>query len=229
MKEELGTGLSVSLDGGKSGLQREDKPIAFDIETFEFKEKEQLIQKMVDKAGEGYVKPETIKKYQEEALSKLALSPLTGQVILTGFFDGENFTQFHSMSEKELLEQTFAQMEKYLLDGYRIISKGAKRFDLPFMLFRGGYHKLKFDFPYSWHELTSKYKSFYHLDLENVFDRFKLGIGGYAMGVVDYIEKEGNEIHDMYVKGDMEGIIGKNSADLATIYLMYERLKWANL
>lgn len=220
---------NIDLDTGSTELQRVDKPVAFDIETFEFKEKELLIAKIIEKAGEGYVKPDTVKKYQEEALSKLALSPMTGQVITTGFYDGNEFIHFHSEDEKTILEKTFEKMERYLLDGYRIITKGGKRFDFPFLLFRAGYHQIKLDFPYSWNDLTSKYKTFYHLDLENLFDKFKLGIGGYAMGVVDFIEKEGNQIHDMYVNKDMESIIQKNSSDLATIYLIYERLKWANL
>lgn len=221
------------LDRSIPQPSRKDKVVAFDIETFEWKEKQELVNEIVSKASEGYVKPDTIKKYQEEALEKLALSPLTGQVILAGFYDGENL-KYHQGDEKDLVRESLKDLNQYLLDGYRLVTKGGKRFDLPYLIARAAILGIIPEWSYGFKEIFSRYDNYYHVDLETVFDRTvldkaKLGTLGYAFGIVDKLENKGDEIAQMYKDDKMDEIIKKNTNDLIITYNIYKKVQWINL
>lgn len=218
----------VLLDRAEIDPGRRDKIVCWDIETYKWEEKPLIIEGIVKKAGESYVKPDIIKKYQDAALEKLALDPLTGQIILSGFYNGEELTHYQG-SEESIIKDTLNGLVKILLDGCRLVTKGGKRFDLPYLLTRAGILGIKAEIPYGYKDLFGKYSNFYHVDLETIFEKHSLGTLAYAFGLVDVPGNKGGEIAGMYESGNMDAIIQKNTDDLVQSYNIYQRIKWINL
>lgn len=214
---------AITIDTGES---RQDRIFTFDIETYQWTDKNQdyIIEKRKDKRLKDPVKiEENILKIK----NSFALSPLTGQIILSGFYDGEDFTVFTGR-EPDIISSTFEYIIKKLVEGHRLVTKGGKRFDLPFLLMRAGINFLEIKFPYSYKDLLNKYFNFYHIDLETIFEG-SLASWGYAFGTNESPENEGNRIAEWYNTNQFDKIIEKNKDDLVTTFKIYERIKWINL
>lgn len=205
-----------------------NKVVCWDIETYKWEKKSLLIESMVEKATANYVKPDTIEKHKNETLEKLALSPFTGQIILSGFYNGDKFFHYQG-DEKDIIKGTLDELVKVLLAGYKLVTKGGKRFDLPYLLTRAAIHNIAPDFPYEYNHLFHPYRNNYHVDLESVFPKMNLGSIAYTMGLADVPGNKGSEIAGMYESGDMKSIIEKNKEDLIQSYEIYRRIKWVNL
>lgn len=207
---------------------RRDKAMCFDIETYKWEDKPLFIEKLVEEKTANYVKPDIIEKHRQTALEKLALDPFTGQIILSGFYDGKD-TTFITGEEKSIVEETIDFIEKSLTQGYRLVTKGGKRFDLPYLLTRAAILNISRRFAYQYSDLFNKYKNFYHTDLETIFEKHSLGSMAYIFGLADVPGNRGSEIAGLYEADNMEGIIEKNKEDLVQSYNIYERIKWINL
>ena len=207
---------------------RANKPLCFDIETYKWEERPLIIQEIIEKKTRSYVKPDIIEKYRQNALDELALDPITGQIILAGFYDGKEF--FHlSGLEHEIIVNAVNFLVGKMTNGYKLVTKGGKRFDLPYLLTRAAVHSLSLQFPYSYKDIFGKYNSFYHVDIENIFESHSLGTLAHAFGISPEPGNRGNEIAKMYEENDLQAIVAKNSDDLKTTFQIYERIKWANL
>lgn len=218
----------VILDRAEIDIARRDKVVCWDIETYKWEERPLLIEKIVEDKVSNYVKPDIIEKYRKEVYDKLALDPLTGQIILSGFYNGDGFIHFQG-NEKDIIEKTLDEIVKVLVAGYKLVTKGGKRFDLPYLLTRAAIHSVEVVCPYSYKNLFGKYDHFYHTDLENVFEKHSLGSIAYAFGLAEVPGNRGSEIAGMYETGNMNGIVEKNKEDLVQSYNIYQRIKWINL
>jgi len=206
------------------------KILAFDIETYKWKENSLVVEREVEEKISGYVKPDIIEKHRQSYMDRLALSPLTGQIIMCGFWDGENYVAFttEDNSEEEIVLKSLEYIGNAHFEGYRLLSKGGKRFDLPYLLLRGMILNVKPKFNVQWDRLVHKYKHWDHIDLESFFEGglYKMA---YICDLTSTLDNPGNEIAAMYEAGQIELIKEKNLEDLKLTYQLYERLRWANL
>jgi len=222
--------MKINLDLTEKMPDR--KILAFDIETYKWKEHSLIVEGGVEKIKESYKTPKVIEEHTESYLGKLALSPMTGQVIMCGFWDGENYVSFttEDNTEEELVIKTLEYIGNAHFEGYRLLSKGGKRFDLPYLLMRGMILGVKPKFNVQWDRLVHKYRHWDHIDLESFFEQntglYKVA---YACDLSSVINNPGNEIAALYESGQIELIKEKNLEDLKLTYQLYERLKWANL
>lgn len=217
----------ISLDLEK---MPDRKILVFDIETYKWKENSLIVEREIEEKTSSYVKPDIIEKHKQSVLDKLALSPLTGQIIMCGFWDGENYVNFSTEdnNEEELVSKSLEYLGNAHFEGYRLLSKGGKRFDLPYLLLRGMILNVKPTFNVEWDRLIAKYKHWDHIDLESFFEGglYKLS---YVCDLTSTLDNPGNEIGAMYEAGQIDLIKDKNLEDLKLTYQLYERLKWANL
>ena len=206
------------------------KILAFDIETYKWRENSLIVERGVEKVKESYKTPSVIEAHTASYLDKLALSPMTGQVIMCGFWDGENYVSFttEDNNEEEIVLKSLEYIGNAHFEGYRLLSKGGKRFDLPYLLLRGMILNVKPKFNVQWDRLINKYKHWDHIDLESFFEMglYKMA---YVCDLTSTLDNPGNEIGAMYEAGQIELIKEKNLEDLKLTYQLYERLKWANL
>ena len=206
------------------------KILAFDIETYKWRENSLIVERGVEKVKESYKTPSFIEAHTASYLDKLALSPMTGQVIMCGFWDGENYVSFttEDNNEEEIVLKSLEYIGNAHFEGYRLLSKGGKRFDLPYLLLRGMILNLRPKFNVQWDRLVHKYQHWDHIDLESFFEMglYKMA---YTCDLTSTLDNPGNEIGAMYEAGQIELIKEKNLEDLKLTYQLYERLKWANL
>lgn len=217
----------ISLDLEK---MPDRKILVFDIETYKWKENSLIVEREIEEKTSSYVKPDIIEKHKQSVLDKLALSPLTGQIIMCGFWDGENYVNFSTEdnNEEELVSKSLEYLGNAHFEGYRLLSKGGKRFDLPYLLLRGMILNVKPTFNVEWDRLIAKYKHWDHIDLESFFEGglYKLS---YVCDLTSTLDNPGNEIGAMYEAGQIDLIKEKNLEDLKLTYQLYERIKWANI
>ena len=91
------------------------KILAFDIETYKWKENSLIVEREIEEKTSSYVKPDIIEKHKQSYMDRLALYPTTGQIILCGFWDGENYVNFSTEDNTE--EEIVIKSLEYLL-GY---------------------------------------------------------------------------------------------------------------
>jgi len=208
----------------------DQRVLAFDIETYKWKENSLIVEREIEEKTSSYVKPDIIEKHKQSVLDRLALSPLTGQIIMCGFWDGENYVDFsiEDNNEEEIVLKSLEYIGNAHFEGYRLLSKGGKRFDLPYLLIRAMILNLKPKFNVEWDRLIAKYKNRDHIDLESFFEEglYKMA---YICDLTNTLDNPGDEIGAMYEAGQIELIKEKNLKDLKLTYKLYERLKWANL
>ena len=208
------------------------KILAFDIETYKWEECNALVEKVIEEKMDKRLKdPAKVEENIKSIRERFALSPLTGQIIVCGFWDGENYVPYirpDYPDEATMIKVILEYIGNAHFDGYRLLSKGGKRFDLPYLLHRAMILGITPKFNVEWSRLTHQYQHWDHIDLESFFDGGLYTIA-YACGLTDQFKNPGNEIGMMYEVGDMKTILEKNQEDLVLTYKLYERLKWANL
>ena len=223
---ELDTGVKAEM----TWKVVEQDVVSFDIETYRWGEKPLIGEQILQDIADNYVKPDIIAKHQHTAIEKQALSPLTGKIILTGFYAGEDkYVQYFAEgNEKATITNTITELQSYLAQGYRLITKGGRRFDLPYLLTRAAILGVECEFAYKYKDLFSRYNTMYHTDLELIFEGGLQKLG-YAMGMLESPTNKGNEIGRMYEGDQMGQIQEKNKEDLKLTYDIYQRIKWWNL
>ena len=94
-----------------------------------------------NKDGTENKRDKSIEEQETEWKSKLALSPLTGQVLMVCFDNGNDFgvNQYEGCPEKEVLDYTIDCLNNHDL----IIGHYIKSFDLPFIINRCRKHGIK--------------------------------------------------------------------------------------
>lgn len=226
MEEFLGGSMKYDILEG-SELSRADKPIAWDLETYKWEERPLIIEKLIDKKIKRLVRADAIEKNKQEVLDELALSPLTGQIILSGFYDGKEYTVLTG-SEKDIITSTISLITEKLLDGYVLVTKGGKRFDIPYLIIRAMLYNLKPKFHHTLKHLVYKYDNHYHADLETILDGYSLSMLGHLFEFTDSPHNDGEKIGQWYEEGKMKEIVEKNQEDLRMTLQIYERIKWLN-
>lgn len=116
----------------------------FDIETGPLPD-DQLI-KPDFHAPKNYIDPAKIAAYIQECQRKymegLALSPLSGQVLVIGILDNDGFRAITG-TEKEILGQFWRYAESVVIGSGQLVGFDSNRFDLPFLFRRSWYHHMK--------------------------------------------------------------------------------------
>jgi hypothetical protein len=213
------------------GLDKTELPerevLCFDIETYKWEYNQEFSDYMAGGKLGNRVDPAKIKAKMEENKEKFALSPLTGQIILCGFYDGKDYTIFQG-TEEEIIISSLELIGGAVFNGARLVSKAGKRFDLPYLLQRAVILGLEPSINFTFGKLLKKYDTFYHIDFEELLDG-TLFQWGYLCGIVNQFENPASEIGQWYENGQMDTIIEKNKEDLLITHKLYERLKWANL
>lgn len=220
----------------------EKKIACFDIETFEWIKSEAYLEYQIQKTGR-LVDPVKIEKKKEELQSKFALNYRTGQIIQFGILTNVKFKfpYDNSLIEKtehgfliqeisrnpsyeiELLDRFFYLLENLYDEGFQFVSKGGKRFDLPFALSRAFICDLKVKGNYLT-DMLHKYRNYPHLDIESVLEG-GLAELAYLINLSDHIQNKGNEIAQMYLDKDYDNINLKNKEDLIYTMEIYKRVE----
>lgn len=121
--------------------------ITFDIETGKAPDYDNY--RPVFEAKANLTDPKKIEADIEEKRlkweSKLALSAVTGRVIVAGFFDGEKTTVLEG-DEKNVIEKTLSVIADEITQGNRIVGHNIHGFDLPFIIRRAMKHRLRVPF-----------------------------------------------------------------------------------
>ena len=198
------------------------------------------------KAPANYKDQDKIDAYvasaKTEALNKLALSPLTGRIILIGLlYDkdpqlGDKSTQYSidmkpvwyvplQGDEKQILEAFWMYLSKYLFQETGMLSFNGKAFDLPFIMNRTSINNMKLPRKMPMSDYLSKYRHQPHFDLFNWFGSGSLVEWSYRFGIADSLERDGNKIGTWYEAGQMQLIIDKNIIDVAQTTTLYNRIK----
>jgi DNA polymerase elongation subunit (family B) len=138
------------------------KYVAFDIETMP--DVEQINNLPEPEVATGNIKdPEKIAARiaaaKKEQISKMALSPLTGEIASAAFFSTER--QDVVFGELEILEATW----QHIMNGNKLVTFNGKSFDVPFIFKRGIIHGLKWATIPNMKRYTDKYKAMQHIDV----------------------------------------------------------------
>ena len=232
IEQSLNTGMKVSGTVKQFvGLDKTELPerevLCFDIETYKWEYDEKFAEFMAGGKLGNRVDPAKIKDKIALNREKFALSPLTGQIILFGAFDGKDYTIILG-DERDIIIQALDFLSANVFNGVRLVSKAGKRFDLPYLMQRAAILGIETNFNVSYSILTKKYDTFNHIDFEDLLEG-GLHQWGYLLGLTDHIENPANQIGEWYEQGMMDTIIEKNKEDLKITYELYRRLKWANL
>jgi len=175
------------------------------------------------------VQPAAVKKNREEAESKFALSPFTGQVILVGLLDDNGkVIQFglDGSTEKVILQDAWRAINTLMNEGYRMISFNGKKFDIPYLFKRALINGVYSTPTVAINELTHPYNNFHHYDVFNVLgDEGSLERWNYLFGFGTEFQGEGNEIGKWYEEKKLDVIRQKNIADIRKTGRVYELLK----
>lgn len=205
-----------------------DKILAFDIETYEWEFTPEFSEHMSGGKMGNRVDKAKIEEKRKLNRDKFALSPLTGRIILAGFHDGESYHMFDDADEKELILKALSFLSDRHYEGARLITKGGKRFDLPFLATRATILGIEPQIAFQWNLLLKKYDTFYHIDLEDIFEG-KLSELGYLMGLTNSFINRGGEIGEMYETGKKDEIVAKNEEDLRLTLAIYRNMKWMHI
>lgn len=192
-----------------------------------------------------YKDPEKIERYitdaKAEALNKLALSPLTGRIILIGLlFDKDpqlsNQTQYSinmkpvwyvpiQGDEKDILNKFWMTFNKYIFNDVDIVSFNGKAFDLPFIMNRTLINNVQMPRKIPMGDYLNKYRHSPHLDVYNWFGSGSLVEWAYRLGLTDSLARDGKQIGTWYETGQMQTIIDKNIIDVAQTSSIYLKIK----
>jgi hypothetical protein len=198
----------------------------------------------------NYKDPASIERYVAEQkvkeVSKFALSPLTGKIILIGmltdkvpslpedqytkYMVGEKNTPVYYIGladtdEKTLLSRFWQIFSWFNLNDSPLVSFNGKAFDLPFILHRTLITKALIPRKISIDQYLAKYKNSPHFDLFNWFGGSSLVEWSYRFGITDSLQRDGNKIGDWYEQGQMNLIIDKNKLDIAQTLSLYNAVK----
>lgn len=196
-------------------------------------------------APSNYKDPEKIEKYiadaKAEAMSKLALSPLTGRVILIGlmfdkdpsltgqtsYYIGKKPVWYYPIQgdEKAILNTFWMIFSKYTLNEVDVVSFNGKAFDLPFIMNRTLINGLTMPRKISMQEYLNKYRHTPHMDVYNWFGSGSLVEWSYRLGLTDSLQRDGGQIGTWYETGQMQMIIDKNIIDVAQTSSIYLKIK----
>lgn len=221
------TDNGIIYTGAKEEMP-ERKVLVIDIETYGRTDLEDpFIGNLVEeKKDKRFKDPEKIAENVQKITSDFALHPTTGKVILFGSLDGiTNEYEAYSGNEADILVRAWDKLMWAYGNGYLIVSKGGKRFDIPYMLMRSlvwGVEGIKNSCLVK--SLLMKYNDTYHCDLETYLTEGGLYSWGYLMGLTDQFKNNGNEIKAMYEANDMEQIVEKNHEDLRLTLEIFRRL-----
>ena len=171
-----------------------------------------------------------MKKNREKIESEYALHPQTGKLLIIGYliYDGEKA----KIEQETLIECTEEQMlirfwnmvhQLVILNGYKLITKYGKLFDIPFLFFRSLYYPLSIVGTPYYSKLISPYNTDYHVDLQN-FMPGKLGELSYLLLGNPLDTDTGDMIAEMYAKGEWNRIKEKNRVDITTTFQIYQRM-----
>lgn len=196
------------------------------------------------KAPANYKDPDKIDAYiasaKVEALDKLALSPLTGKIILMGLmFDKEPKFEHTKYSigmkdvfhvalqgeEIDILNNFWMLFSIYTLNDVDVVSYNGKAFDLPFIMNRSIINKIKMPRKISMSDYLSKYRHTPHFDVYNWLGTGSLVEWSYRFGLTDSLQRDGNKIGTWYETGQMQLIIDKNLIDITQTTLLYQQIK----
>jgi len=221
--------------------------ITFDIETYRDQLPDNYLRYKIGdiKAPSNYKDQDKIDAYvanaKIEALDKLALSPLTGRIILIGMlFDKNpelaNATEYAinmkpvwyvplQGEEEEILEKFWMLSSKHLFQDANLLSFNGKAFDLPFIMNRSAIKKVKPPRKMQMTDYLSKYRHTPHFDLFNWFGSGSLVEWSYRLGISDSLQRDGYKIGTWYETGQMQLIIDKNIIDVAQTTTIYQAIK----
>lgn len=221
--------------------------LCLDIETYHDQLPDNYLQYKIGdiKAPANYKDQDKIDAYvanaKIEALDKLALSPLTGRIILIGMlFDKNpelaNATEYAinmkpvwyvplQGEEEEILEKFWMLSSKHLFQDANLLSFNGKAFDLPFIMNRSAIKKVKPPRKMQMTDYLSKYRHTPHFDLFNWFGSGSLVEWSYRLGISDSLQRDGHKIGTWYETGQMQLIIDKNIIDVAQTTTIYQAIK----
>jgi len=221
--------------------------ITVDIETYRDQLPDNYLQYKIGdiKAPSNYKDQEKIDAYianaKVEALDKLALSPLTGKVILVGLLFDKNpelaGTTEYSINKKpvwyiplqgeegEILDKFWMLLSKHLFQDANLLSFNGKAFDLPFIMNRTAINKLKLPRKMQMTDYLNKYRHSPHFDVYNWFGSGSLVEWSYRLGITDSLQRDGHKIGTWYETGQMQLIIDKNIIDVAQTTSLYNNVK----
>jgi len=221
--------------------------LTIDIETYQDDLPENYLKWKVGqiKAPSNWKDADKIEKYiseaKLEAMDKLALSPLTGKIILIGLMTDDsklNFTNKFNLSngkevyykglagdEPDILKEFWDIFGKYTLNNVDTVTYNGKLFDLPFIMNRSLMKKITLPRRFSMSDYLSKYRHTPHLDVYQWFGSGSLVEWAYRFGITDSLERDGNKIGIWYQPGLMQKVIDKNIIDVAQTSELYQYIK----
>jgi len=160
-----------------------------------------------------------IEENKVELKDKLALSPLTGRVILVGIAVDGAEVFFNNASEVELLYKTIDFIHVAYNKGSRMITFNGKSFDIPFIVQRAIIHKIPFPIEV-FSKLMYPYNHEYHIDIRSFFPKGTLNEIAYLLGDGGSIDdSSGNVIQEYYEVGKLKEIEEKCRKDLKKLML----------
>lgn len=165
---------------------------------------------------------------REHIESEYALSPKTGKVIMIGYdiVDENSVVSYmteENYTEEKILSEFWDIIKRYVVqNGYKLVTKNGKTFDLPFIFFRSLLYNIEGVSRYS--SLVRKYYTDYHVDLAE-FLPGKLTELSYLLLGESLDNETGAAIGEMYREGKWDEIVAKNKQDLETTSKIYQLIQ----
>lgn len=165
---------------------------------------------------------------REQIESEYALSPKTGKIIMIGYciVDEKEVVSYmteENHSEEKMLSEFWDIIKRYVVqNGYKLVTKNGKTFDLPFIFFRSLLYNIEGVHQYS--QLVRKYYTDYHVDLAEFLPGKLIELSHLLLG--EPLDKEdGSAIAEMYREGKWDEIVAKNKTDLETSARIYQLIE----
>ena len=213
-------------------LQGPEKWFAWDIETYKAELPDQYEEFYINENSDGRLKdPAKVEANRKKVANMFALSPLTGRIILSGFIESESNNYIaiggDNVSEKRIIRETIQRLNEFLLDGFRMITFGGKRFDLPFLMVRTLIQGLtdECQIKTSYPDLISPFR-YQHLDYETILPG---GLAEIAYHMDEHMTwvNDGSKIAQYYDEKRFDLIRDKNLTDLYLLRVIHSKMaKW---
>jgi 3'-5' exonuclease len=218
--------------------------LVFDIETvgFDFETLAESQQEFLLRYAEHEKDDDKKADAEEEAKRYLSLYPLTAKVVAialmntdTGkemvLYEGvpvddllieEKSIKYKPMNEEEMLKSFW----RYALKAEKVITFNGRNFDIPFLMIRSAFHKIK---P-SRNFIKNRYDSSSHIDLLEQFTfygltkKFNLDFYCHAFGIESPKAKgiTGMEVKELYKAGKIKEIAVYCGEDVKATYELYK-------
>lgn len=176
--------------------------------------------------------PAAVEKKKEENRAKFALSPLTGEIILSGILTdddkGKSITQIglNGATEKLILTETAERLEYYFAHNYKLVTYNGREFDIPYIYFRCAILGLNVNLP-PMRYWTGRYNDDMHFDMYKFVGEGSLAEWTYRLGFSTDFVNDGKNIADYFFNKQYDIILKKNAMDLKLLHAFYKTVeKW---